>query len=543
MNEQIQMLRRQLRMIWLYRWWALALSTAICLFGWFTALTMPNIYEVKAKIFVDTRSMLRPLLKGLAIDSETLASSASLMKRTLLTRPNLEEVARKTDLDLGAKGDREFDELVTHLAAKVKLEGTSQDNIYEIAFTNSSPQQAKRVVDELLNTFLESALGSNRKDTAATQKFLDEQIAEYEKRLIEAEQRLKEFKRRNSGHMPEEGGSYFRTLQETRRVLEKAELELAESEVRRTALRRQLEGDEPTLGMGGTSAAASNFSGPVSSQYDGRIAKLQDQMDQLRLQFTDKHPDIAAIREQIETLQARRDEELKALAEERAAQAQQHPEAEVAPPETGESGVYQEIKLSLAESEGEVAALTARVAAYKKQVADLEASVDTIPEIEAELKRLNRDYGLNKQQYDELLKRREAARMSQEVDQQADDVKLKVIEPPRVPLQPIGPNRIAIMSMVLFGGLGAGGGLAFLLSQINPRFYTSEEVKEFTRLPVLGTVSMVFSQHHRAERKMELAVFVLVVLGLTAVYGGLVALEVMHVDLPGHIKALVEAKA
>ena len=65
---------------------------------------------------------------------------------------------------------------------------------------------------------------------------------------------------------------------------------------------------------------------------------------------------------------------------------------------------------------------------------ELEQAVDTIPEIEAELKRLNRDYGLNKQQYDELLKRRESARLSHEADQQSDDVKLKVIDPPRVPL-------------------------------------------------------------------------------------------------------------
>ena len=146
MNEQIQLLRRYVRMVWPYRWAALGLSAAMCVSGWLLALCVPNVYEVSAKIFVDTRSMLRPLLKGLAVDSESLASSASLMKRTLVTRPNLEEVARKTDLDLKTQGEREFDQLVTHLAEKIKLEGTSQDNIYEIAFTDPNPQRAKRIV-------------------------------------------------------------------------------------------------------------------------------------------------------------------------------------------------------------------------------------------------------------------------------------------------------------------------------------------------------------------------------------------------------------
>ena len=535
MNEQIQLARRYVRMVWPYRWAALALSTAICLTGWFSALYQPNVFEVKAKIFVDTRSMLRPLLKGLAVDSESLASSASLMKRTLMTRPNLEEVARKADLDLKSKGEQEFDRVVTRLAEKIKLEGTSQDNIYEIAFSDTNPQQAKRVVDELLNSFLESALGSNRKDTAVTQKFLDEQISEYEKRLLAAEQRLKEFKQKNVGHMPGEGSSYFKNLEDMRGNLQRAELELQEAQNRSSTLRHQLEGEEPVIGIVGDTQALLT---PMSSQYDARITRLEEQLDQLLLQFTDKHPDVTAIRQQLEELQSRRDQELKTLAEQAASDG-----PSMGPIGGGESAVFQEIKLAMAEADAEVAGLGARVNAYRRQITDLERAVDTIPEIEAELKRLDRDYGLNKQQYDELLKRRESARLSQEVDQQADDVKLKVIDPPRVPILPIGPNRIQMMSLVLIAALGAGVGLAFLLSQINPRFYSSEELKELTELPILGTVSLVFSERQRTERRMEMAVFSIVMMGLIAIYGGLVTLEALHFNLNSRITAMLEAKA
>ncbi|MBK8961154.1 MAG: chain-length determining protein [Proteobacteria bacterium] len=536
MNEQIQQARRYVRMVWPYRWAALGFTVVLCVGGWVFALTMPDIYEVKAKIFVDTRSMLRPLLKGLAIDSESLASSANMMKRTLMTRPNLEQVARKTDLDLKTKSDREFDAVITGLAEKIKLQGTTQDNIYEIAFTGSDPKQAKRVVDELLNTFMESALGSNRTDTAVTQKFLDEQIVQYEKRLLDAEMRLKEFKQRNVGVMPDEGSSYFRNLLDAKDKLQRAQLELNEAQNRSSTLRQKLEGEEPVLGVMGDQQT---LRAPTSSRYDARIAHLQEQVDQLLLQYTDKHPDIQAIREQMEELKARRDEELKELAEQAAAEPGDSPMME----DAGESGVYQEIKLAMAEAEAEVAGLSARVAAYQAKVSELERQVDSIPEIEAELKRLDRDYGMNKQQYDELLKRRESARLSQEVDQQADDVKLKVIDPPRVPLLPVGPNRVQVMTVVLIGALGAGVGFAFLLSQINPRFYSSEELKEITQLPVLGTVSLVFSERQRTERRMELGVFALTLIGLIAVYGGLVTLEAMHFNLGDRVSRLIEAKS
>lgn len=532
MNEQIQLARRYARMLWPYRWPSLALAAAICFGGWFHVFTLPNIYEVSTRVFVDTRSMLRPLLKGLAINTDTLASEASLMQQTLLTRPNLEEVARKTDLDLKAKNEKEFSQIVESLAKRIKITGTSRDNIYKITFEDSNAEQAKRVVDEMLNTFLEGALGTNRQDTAVTQKFLDEQIAEYERRLVEAEDRLKEFKQRNVGLMPGEGGTYYEELQRARELLKHSTLELEEAKNRATTLKQQLDGEEPVFGIMGmqTFGGAAGF----TSEYDSRIRTLQEQLDQLMLQYTEKHPDVAAIREQIEIFEARRTEEREVFM---TMQAQAGP---AAPEFGGESNVLQDVKLALASADGEVSALTARVAAHAKNVEELERAVDTVPEIEAELKRLDRDYELNKKQFAELLSRRESARLSEEMDQKAEDVKLKVIEPPRLPLVPVGPDRAMLLTMVLAASLGAAGALAFLMSQISPRFYASEELKEVTRLPVLGAVSLVFNRRQRTERRMELAVFATVLLGLLTVYGGLVSLEAAQFDLHAKLKSFME---
>lgn len=526
MNEQIQQLRAFVRTVWPYRWAALVMAGLVCAAGWAYVYWLPNQYDVTAKIFVDTRSMLRPLLKGIAVDNQLLQDSALLMRQTLLTRPNLEEVARHTDMDLKAQTPEEFDMLVIRLAETLKVTGTSKDNIYELTYEDDDPKLAKRVVDELLNTFMESTLGDTRKETAVTQKFLDQQISEYERKLIDAEERLKEFKRKNMAVMPGTDDDYFSRMKQAEENLNRARLELNEATQRRDELARQISGEEPVFGMVDTATPATS---PALSQIDSRLEKLRQKLDELLLNYTDKHPDVVATRETITSLEQDRERE--------SAKAAEQPQAPSASP-LGQNPAYQEIKVQLATAEADVAALTSRVKEYEKRVTDLKKLVDTVPEVEAELKRLDRDYGFNKQQYEELIKRRESARISEEADKSADNIQLKIIEPPRVPLVPTGPNRLRLVSLVFLSSLAAGAGAAFLLSQVNPRFFTTQMLREFTDIPVLGTVTMIQNARQRAERRMELAFFSLMFLVLVAAFSGLIALQLMNVDLHLHLTAL-----
>jgi len=186
-----------------------------------------------------------------------------------------------------------------------------------------------------------------------------------------------------------------------------------------------------------------------------------------------------------------------------------------------------------------VAGLQTRVAEYERRVQELETKVDIVPEVEAELVRLNRDYEVNRDQYNELLKRRELAYMSQEADQSEDDVKVKIIEPPRVPLLPTGPNRLLFASIVLLLGLGLGGALSAVLSQMNPRIIDVPDLKDITGLPVLGVVSMSSSPLHRQQRRYELMAFSAALAGLVTVYIGQVVMFVMGIDLHGKISSVI----
>ncbi len=153
-----------------------------------------------------------------------------------------------------------------------------------------------------------------------------------------------------------------------------------------------------------------------------------------------------------------------------------------------------------------MASLTARVANFQSKAEALQAKVDTVPEIEAQLTALNRDYGITKTKYEELLNRRESALMSQRVEEDVNDIQFRVIDPPRVSATPTGPNRPLLMAGVLGVGLVIGGGLATLFSLLRPTFTSTLLLGQITGVQVLGTVSyQVTTGEARRQHRLMLA--------------------------------------
>lgn len=518
MYDLLEQLLRHARGIWRFRWSLMLVAWVVFLAGVLFVERMPDEYRASATVHVDTQTVLRPLLRGLAVSSNA-AQRVSMMTRTLVTRPNLEKLARMTDLDLRAGTPEEMEALLDSLAKRIKITSSRRgENLYTISFTDSDRAVAKRVVQSLLTIFVESSLGQTREDTDSAQQFLNQQIAEYEKKLNEAEARLADFKRRHVGMMPGEGRDYYARLQSAQADLEAARLQLRELQNRRAAQMQQLqdlEDDEMSLGIYNDTSGA-------TSAIDARIQTLQARLDELLLRFTEQHPDVIETRRLIENLEKKRDAEAMEM-------------AETAPPT---NPLYQQMQMVLTETEAQIASMRARVSEYEERVRKLQEMVDTVPKVEAELQRLNRDYAVHKKNYEQLLARREQASISEQAEISADDVKFRVVEPPRVPLAPSGPNRILLMSFALLGALGAGLAVAFVLYQIRPTFDDSRQLKEITGLPVFGTVSMVYTDQIRRKRKLALASFGVAVAGLFVLYGVFMAVEFLDLDLLRQLRAL-----
>ena len=151
--------------------------------------------------------------------------------------------------------------------------------------------------------------------------------------------------------------------------------------------------------------------------------------------------------------------------------------------------IYQNTKIAMGATEAEMAEVRSQIGNQQAQVEQLRGAIDRIPQVEAELKRLDRNYDVNKRQYDSLVQRLESANLSNEAEQTADSVKFRVVEPPVVPLAPIGPNRFLLSSLVLVASLAAGLATALLLAQMRPVFTSRDALGRISGLPVLGAIT------------------------------------------------------
>ena len=489
MQELISKVLELLRGAWRYRWPALAITWLIALAGWVAVATMPDKFESQTQVYVDTESLLKPLLEGIAVNRDVM-SQVAMMQAVMLSRPNLEKVARQTDLYLGAVSPAEQERIIDSLSERIALESSTvraasrrnaTANTFKVTFEASDPVTSHKVVQSLLDTFMEDSLGLKRTDAGMAQRFLIDQLKDYEQRLLEAETRLAEFKKQNVGLMPGAEGDYYQRLQTELTTLDTLRSRSRQVLERRNELQRQLEGEEPTFGLTTLSTSGSN-------PYDGQIAAFQTRIDQLLVQYTDKHPEVVALKAQIERLRNEKSGE-SAGDSEISAPAGPVSNEDVLMRSLDVNPVYQNMKISLSQADAELAEIRGQIQAQEEIIARLRGRVDSIPEVEAELARLDRDYQVNKRQYDELLTRLESARISEQADQSSDDVKFRVIEPPSKPIAPSGPDRALLSTLVLFVSIGAGLGLALLLAQIRPVFSTRDALKQITGLPVLGAVT------------------------------------------------------
>ncbi|GHU35240.1 chain-length determining protein [Betaproteobacteria bacterium] len=512
MDEILRQATLVLRGMWRHRWLGLFSAWIVALIGVVVVFRIPDRYEASARIYVDTQSILKPLMAGLAIEPN-MDQQIMILSRTLISRPNIEKLVRMADLDLNIKSRAELESLIDDLAKTLTIKSTSRDNLYTLAHTDPQPDRAKRIVQSLVSIFVESGLGDKRKDADSARKFIDDQIQVYQKKLEEAEERLKEFKLRNLSAQTGEGKDYFGRLSEVSSELERARLELREVENSRDAIKRQLAGEESVL-TSGTPEAASG----VVPEIDGRIDTLKRNLDGLLQRYTDRHPDVVGTRRMIKELEELRLQEIDA----RKKLAASNPG--IAPPST--NPVHQQLRVSLAENEASVAKLRTRVAEYQSRYNQLKDDMKMVPQIEAELVQLNRDYDVHKKNYETLVTRRESATISGEMDASTATVGFRLIDPARASSKPVSPNRLLLLPMTLLLALGAGLFFPFALSQFRPVFFDARALREMTGLPLLGVVSKKRPDAELVREKRLLWLFIVGVLSLLAVYGAGMALMV-----------------
>ncbi|HVC11494.1 MAG TPA: XrtA system polysaccharide chain length determinant [Burkholderiales bacterium] len=514
MDTFVPQLTEILRGLWQGRWVGLAVAWLAGLAGAAYIFVTPDKYEATARVYVDTQSILKPLMAGLTVQPD-VEQQVAILSRTLISRPNMEKLVRMTDMDLNVKSAEQRERLVDYLMKALYIKSLGRDNLYTIGFLDPDPTQARRVVQSLLSIFVESGLSEKGNDTARAQHFIDEQIKAYAQRLNDAENRVKDFKLKHMDLEDGAGTDYYGGLSALAEKLRQAKLQLLEANQSREALKKQVA--DQKAHPAALAQADDTSSALATPDLDARIDTLKKNLDELRLRFTDNYPDVINTQTMIKELEEQRKDRRKQLRQELEKQQQSGTSGDSSDP------VYQQLKLALADSDAQIAGLRARVADYESRYKNLRAKARSVPEVQAEFERLNRDYGIEKQNYDSLVKRRESAVMSGQMEQATGVANFRVIDPPRVSRTPVSPDRKLLIPLALFASLCAGFAASYLFSVVHPTIHDNRGLKAVGRRPVLGAVSLIRNAQVLAKRRRRAVLFFGGLGGLAATYGAAIA--------------------
>jgi len=475
-------LRIALHQIWRRRWMAMGVAWGVCVLGWLVIALIPSSYEAKARLFVQMQSIL-PNQIGISPDERN--NQLLRLKQTLTSNDNLVRVVRRTDLNSLVASESDLSGVVNALRQRIVITAQPDGGI-EIKATSNIPgfsngqnaRTAAGTVQGLIDQFVEQNLSGDRRETGQSLQFLDEELRRREVALQEAEQRRVEFDQRFMGVLPGTG-----TISER---MSAAQVELANLEQQIAAANGSLNGMRAQLAA--TPPTIAGVGGENSSTATGQLAALQGQLNRNLAQgWTESHPDVVALRQQIARLRPFA-----------AAEARNGNGGGISNPS------YVSLRAMMGEREAALAAATARRNQLTSDLAQLSSRQSTEPGLAAEQARLNRDYDVLKQQYDQLLANREQVRLRSDVQTRTSPLNVQVVEPPSVPTVPASPNRPIFLTVVLILGIAAGIGAAFVAGQLQTTFPTQIKLAEITGLKVLGTVSEVVMPPERRRRRRRL---------------------------------------
>jgi polysaccharide chain length determinant protein (PEP-CTERM system associated) len=483
---------------WRYRWAGLAAAWLVAVLGWLYVFALPDHYEAHSRVFVDTRTILRPALQGLAVN-EDLNAEVNYVRQALLGGPALLMVAQEVGMlpHSGASTDQQaaaVEALATNTTITVKSAGSetedperSAGNIYNIAYLDADRLRALKVVGALSQALVTGTVHSTHAESEGAQRFLETELQDYEQRLKAAEAKLAKFKSEHLGVMPSESGGYFAQLFKENQAIEDTQYKLRTTESRRATLEHQLRGDAAVSAVGGGLGGAGGDTLTL-------IAQAQAHLDELLLKYTDKHPDVIAARETLTELKQRRAAEIASLRSGDANAA--------AMSRASANPVYQGIALQLNQAEVDISDLKSELADHKAKAEQLRTMLNTAPQVEAQYAQLSRDYEVTKDQYTTMRANLEKTRVGGKANE-AGSVRFTVVQPPTVGQAPVWPNRPLFLIGVLILALLAGVGAAYGLNLLQPVAGSARTLAALTGATVLGVVGNAFPEESAREARRD----------------------------------------
>lgn len=375
-----------------------------------------------------------------------------------------------------------------------------------ITYANSNPEHAYYVTKRLAELFVEVGEKFKVEESQSAYDFINKQVNEYLEKLTEVEEALREYRSDNPDARPGLENEVSASITRLQRDLERANMELRETKIKKLSIIEQLSGEAEIV-----------ISQSKEGQYNAKIASLQERLEALKLDYKETYPDIQRIKGQINELK-------KALNQERINRKASKLESK----ESGElyvddaiavNPLYQELRSSLSTTETEIQTLNARISGLQK---NLDREYERARKIfggEAKLTKLTRDYEVNQQIYQDLLRRLENARVSKRLDEQQEGLTFKIQEPAKIPVLPTGARFLHFAIAGLLIGVAAPVALIYALIQFDPRVRFSKKISSDLNVPVLAELTRHVNTNDQKNNNRSLITIGLGLLVVLMIYG------------------------
>ena len=481
---------------------------AIALVALALATVWPNTYVASTTILVKERSIITPLMEGRAV-ATGVADLARIAREVIFGRRVLEDVLAVGGWLDANPGAVERDRLMDEIKRRTNLT-SPRENLIQIDYRDEDAGRAYRVTKRLADLFIAQTVESKERERRDAFAFIDSQTEEYRKKLTDAEDKLKRYRAGTDDARPGSETDVNARIGQLRVQAENARIDLIEQRSREQALRAQLSGESTLLAVQTREA-----------DYYHRLADLQAELDRLLLSYTANHPDVVRVRHQMQDLQGELERE-----QQRQAQAGPAAKTELGP-NLRFNPLYQELQSRLSEVRRNAAAASSRMTSSESL---LQRELDRsrhIADIGDTLAELNRDYEVHRDIYQDLLKRRENARVSMQMDAEQRGLTLTIQSPAQLPLRPVSP-RFYVFAVAGFG-LGALIPLAlvFGLLRVDPRVRSPEQIERVAGLPVLASVSSYRGPVERRRGRRQDWRLAAMVGAVLLAYAGVLALRLL----------------
>ena len=467
------------------------ISLSLLVFGLF----WPKNYTSYTTVYVEQKNIIKPLLEGAAVTTD-VADRSKIVREAIYSRSMLKTLLKETGQLQNGISKEELEKQLERVKKKIDITKPGK-NLIRIQYKDDDPKMAFKAVKKVADLFINEGLSSQVKESKQAFEFINKEVDNYHEKLRTAEEELKVFRTSTLDARPGTEAQIGDRLNTIQKRIENTTQDLREAEITKESIEKQLSGE-----------AAVSESLSREQEYRTRIQELQSQLETLRLDYKEGYPDIVRIKHQIEDLKAAIVDQEKARKSGKTAN-----KDDASAQTVFMNPLYQKLRQELSNTKTNIETLRSRLANNKQLLEEELTRGKRVHTGEAKLAELTRDYEVNRDIYRDLLKRRERARVSMNMDASQQGLTMKIYEPAFLPTVPSGLRflHFAIGGLVL--GIAIPLGLVFMIYRMDPRVRSERLISENMGLPVLGVVPHYATPTEEASVSTEIQQLSLITLG------------------------------